>query len=113
MKLGPRFILSKARYGLRGVRVGEAQNPGPGRLRRISTQDSDLGRAAAGASAIHHDLTLIDSSDDDAPLVRTGFSAVEERGAEIELACVEGVQFEPRSASNVPNPANRKLRVSN
>ena len=48
-----------ARYGLRGVRVGEAKNPGPRRrLRRVSSE-----------GPIYHDLTLVDSSDDDTPFV--------------------------------------------
>ena len=61
-----------ARYGLRGVRVGEAKNPGPRRrLRRVSNEESDPGPASVGA-AIHHDMTLVDSADDDAPFVLPG-----------------------------------------
>ena len=56
-----------ARYGLRGVRVGEAKNTGPRRrFRRVSSEGSDPGPASVGA-ANHHD-----SSDDDAPFVLPG-----------------------------------------
>ena len=50
-----------AKYGLRGVRVGEAKNPGPRRrLRRVSNE------------VVHHDLPLVDSSDDDTSFVLPG-----------------------------------------
>ena len=61
-----------ARYGLRDVRVGEAKNPGPRRrLRRVSSEGSDPRPASVGPG-IFHDLTLVDSSDDDAPFVLPG-----------------------------------------
>ena len=54
-----------ARYGLRGVRVGEAKNPGPRRrLRRVSSE-----------GPIYHDFTLVDSSDDDTPFFCLGVVA--------------------------------------
>ena len=59
------FVVRGARYGLRGVRVGEASHSGPPlrRLRRVSSTHHDRGADDA-------DPTMRDS-DDDAPLVRT------------------------------------------
>ena len=55
-----------ARYGLRGVRVGEAKNSSPRcRLRRVSSE-----------GPIYHDLTLVDSSDDDTPFVLPFFDGL-------------------------------------
>ena len=46
----------------------EAKNPGPHRRRRrVRSEGSDRGFPGVVGAAIHHDLTLIDSSDDDAP----------------------------------------------
>ena len=59
------FVVRGARYGLRGMRVGEASHPGPRlrRLRRVSSTHHDRG-------ADDVDPTMRDS-DDDAPLVLT------------------------------------------
>ena len=64
------FVVRGARYGLRGVRVGEASHPGPPlrRLRRVSSTHQDRG-------VDDIDPTTRDS-DDDAPLVRTQFAEV-------------------------------------
>ena len=54
-------------YGLRGVRVGEASNPGPPQTRnrqRVMEVAEDI------LASLEHDLTLIDS--DEEPLVRGG-----------------------------------------
>ena len=58
---------TRAKYCLRGVRVGEAKNPGPHRRRRrrVPSEGSESGLPGV----VHHDLTLVDSSDDDAPFV--------------------------------------------
>ena len=56
-----------ARYGFRGVRVGEASNPGPPQTRRrtrVIEESEDM------IARLEHDLTIIDS--DDEPLVRGG-----------------------------------------
>ena len=46
----------------------EAKNSGPHRRRRrVRIEGSDLGRPGVVGAAIQHDLTLFDSSDDDAP----------------------------------------------
>ena len=60
--------MRNARYGLRGVRVGEASNPGPPQTRnrpRVIEVAEDI------FASLEHELTLIDS--DDEPLVRGGF----------------------------------------
>ena len=89
-------VVIRVRCGMTGVRVGEAANPGPGqsrRRRRVSSSDEVVGVASSSVAVeanpgphhrrrrvcsdgsesgfpgavVHHDLTLIDSSDDDAP----------------------------------------------
>ena len=61
-----------------GWRDRQAKNPGPRRRQRIRGEGSDLGTPV-------HDLTLIDSSDDDAPFVVNRRSAASvERGPETE-----------------------------
>ena len=69
-------LRTRAKYCLRGVRVGEAKNPGPHRRRRrrVPSEGSESGLPRV----VHHDLTLIDSSDDDVPLVvpRSGRESV-------------------------------------
>ena len=56
--------MRNARYGLRGVRVGEASNPGPPQSRirpRVDVAEDII-------ASLEHDLTHIDS--DDEPLAR-------------------------------------------
>ena len=54
-----------ARYGLRGVRVGEASNPGPPKTRAHPEDDPD-----GVLASLEHALTRIDDSSDDEPLSR-------------------------------------------
>ena len=92
------------------MRVGEAQNPGPvRRVRRVPSEGSEFGPSTLVGAAIHHDLTLIDSSDDDALLVGTNFPAlVDARVPEIESGVGDGVQH----MCPVLNPSvNPRLKV--
>ena len=57
--------LINSRYGLRGVRVGEATNPGPARERSLARERSP----EAILSDLEADLTRLDSSDEE-PLAR-------------------------------------------
>ena len=53
--------LNGARYGLRGVRVGEASNPGP--QSRVRPRREDV--AEDLLSSLEFELTMLDSSDDE------------------------------------------------
>ena len=57
-------VISKSRYGLRGVRVGEASNPGPPRTRARVRMEQEA-EAEATLSCLEAALTHIDDSDDD------------------------------------------------
>ena len=57
----------EARYGLRGVRVGEASNPGPSQARAMF-HDTEVAADSAIAS-LERELTSLDTSDDE-PMVR-------------------------------------------
>ena len=68
----------KAGYGLRGVRVGEASNPGPSQARAMF---HDTEAAADGAIAsLERELTSLDTSDDE-PMVRPAGSRMVPRVA--------------------------------
>ena len=63
----PESVTIQARYGFRGVRVGEASHPGPPR-RRNRSEDS----AEAVLTSLEEALTRIDDSDDEShPVVLT------------------------------------------
>ena len=60
----PESVMIQARYGFRGVRVGEASHPGPPRRRNRSEDSAD-----AVLTSLEAALTRIDDSDDEAQLI--------------------------------------------
>ena len=73
-------VTRKSRYGLRGVSVGEASNPGPPRTRTRVRMEQEA-QAEATLSCLEAALTRIDDSDDE-PLAtwRDEVSESEEMG---------------------------------
>ena len=80
-------LRTRAKYCLRGVRVGEAKNPGPHRRGRRRSESRLPG-------VVHHNLTLIDSSDDDVPLV------VPRSGRESVQRMDDGIVHDPHNESD-------------
>ena len=104
--------MRNARYGLRGVRVGEASNPGPpqtrSRSRAIEEAEDMLAR-------LEHDLTIIDS--DDEPLVRGGSdrNVIPRLEASVTGVCWESCRFWALSqgaTSAMAEPASVRCRPS-
>ena len=62
----PVSVTIQARYGFRGVRVGEASHPGPPRRRNRSEDSADVVLTSLEAA-----LTRLDDSDDEQPIVPT------------------------------------------
>ena len=67
------------------------------RRRRVRSEGSDLGPPAVVGGAIHHNLTLIDSSDDDAPFVVSRSAASPARPSRRLVLVPESVDASPQS----------------